>query len=289
MKKLIVLALSLLVLAGCSDARAQLSDPNTAVFSVGDQSLTKGDLYSFMMARDAGYYAINEANRIIFDQEVPVSDQMRAEAEETLNSYRSMFGDSFTSYLQSYGFADEEDYLNNSLLLSIQSQALTEKYINENCDTLTARYSPKKIRLMQFTDETAANTALEALKNGADFAETASANGSSVSSEETVATTQSSYATNVLAYLSVVTEPGLSEVIADDSAANFYIVQVTDTNPENFRDEVVSAIAAMSTISSESTIHYFEKYNFTVYDKTIYDQLSSNYSDYLVQDNSDSE
>ena len=48
MKKLVLLALGALLLAGCSDARASLKDPKTAVFSVGGQTLTKGEMYNFM-------------------------------------------------------------------------------------------------------------------------------------------------------------------------------------------------------------------------------------------------
>ena len=68
MKKLVLLALGALLLAGCSDARASLKDPKTAVFSVGNQTLTKGDMYNFMLARDAGYFTINEAKKVIFEK-----------------------------------------------------------------------------------------------------------------------------------------------------------------------------------------------------------------------------
>lgn len=283
MKKLVLLALGALLLAGCSDARASLKDPKTAVFSVGNQTLTKGDMYNFMLARDAGYFTINEAKKVIFEKEVPVTDEMRSEAEETLNTYKTMLSDSFASYLQSYGFADEEEYLNNSLLVSLQAQELTKVYVNEKFGDLVSRYSPKKIRIMQFTDEATANQALEQVKSGANFEETATSLGSSVSAAETIATTQSSYATNVLSTLSVITDPTLTDVIADDNGANFYIVQVIATDAESFKDEAVDTIASISALSSEASIFYFEKYNFTVYDKTIYDQLESNYADYLIQ------
>ena len=136
---------------------------------------------------------------------------------------------------------------------------------------------------MQFTDEATANQALEQVKSGANFEETATSLGSSVSAAETIATTQSSYATNVLSTLSVITDPTLTDVIADDNGANFYIVQVIATDAESFKDEAVDTIASISALSSEASIFYFEKYNFTVYDKTIYDQLESNYADYLIQ------
>ena len=240
-------------------------------------------MYNFMLARDAGYFTINEAKKVIFEKEVPVTDEMRSEAEETLNTYKTMLGDSFASYLQSYGFADEEEYLNNSLLVSLQAQELTKVYVNEKFGDLVSRYSPKKIRIMQFTDEATANQALEQVKSGANFEETATSLGSSVSAAETIATTQSSYATNVLSTLSVITDPTLTDVIADDNGANFYIVQVIATDAESFKDEAVDTIASISALSSEASIFYFEKYNFTVYDKTIYDQLESNYADYLIQ------
>lgn len=83
--------------------------------------------------------------------------------------------------------------------------------------------------------------------------------------------------------LSVSSDPTLTDVIADDNGANFYIVQVIATDAESFKDEAVDTIASISALSSEASIFYFEKYNFTVYDKTIYDQLESNYADYLIQ------
>lgn len=64
MKKLVLLALGALLLAGCSDARASLKDPKTAVFSVGNQTLTKGDMYNFMLARDAGYFTIMKQRKL---------------------------------------------------------------------------------------------------------------------------------------------------------------------------------------------------------------------------------
>lgn len=283
MKKLILLALSALLLAGCSDARASIKNGKETIFSVGDQSLTKGEMYNFMLARDAAYYTISEAKKIIFEKEVPVTDEMKAQAQSTLDSYQIMFGGQFLSYLQSYGFTDEQDYLENSLIPSLQSEQLTTVYVKENFDALVSRYSPKKIQIMQFTNKDTANAALAAVQGGADFTQTATDNGSLMDSAETIATTQSSYPTNVLSYLTTMNEPTLSEVIPDDSDANFYIVKVVSATPSEFSEEAAATIGAISAIASEASIYYFKKYNFTVYDKTIYDQLESNYSDYLVQ------
>ena len=280
-----MLALAALLLTGCSDAQAALKDPKTAVFTVGDQTLTKGEMYSFMTARDAGYFAINEAKKVILENEVPVTEDMKKEAQTALDSYKSMLGDTFNDYLASYGFADEEDYLNNNLILSLRSEQLTKNFINENFDAMVSRYTPKKIKMMQFTDLAKATEALQQVKDGGNFDEIATASGSTVSAAETIATVQSQYPATVLTFLASTTDPTLSEVIVDDNGTNFYIVQVLSTNAQDFKEQAVDTFAAIPALSSEASVFYFDKYNFTVYDITIYNQLKANYKDYLIQDN----
>lgn len=283
MKKIILLALSALLLTGCSDARAKLKNPKEVIFSISDQSLTKGEMYSFMLARDAAYYTVNEAKNIICNQEVPVTDEMKAEAQTSLDSFRTMFGEAYQSYLQSYGFADEQDYLDNSLIPGLQNQELNAKYVNDNWDALISRYSPKKVQIMQFASQETATAALDAVKGGADFTQIATDMTSLMAPEETIATTQSSYPTNVLSYLASMNEAGMSDLIADDNGANFYIVKVVSATPTDYKEEAIDTISAISAITTEALIYYFEKYDFTVYDKTIYDQLEANYSEYLIQ------
>ena len=279
-----MLALAAILLAGCSDAQAAVKDPKTAIFSVGDQTLTKGEMYSFMTARDAGYFAINESKKVILENEVPVTEEMKTEAQAALDSYKAMLGDNFNDYLASYGFADEEDYLNNNLILSLRAEQLTKNFITENYDTMVSRYTPKKIKLMQFTALDKATAALQQVKDGGNFDEVATANGSAVSAAETIATVQSQYPATVLTFLGSTTDPTLSEVIVDDNGTNFYIVQVLSTNANDFKDQAIDTFAAIPQLSSEASVYYFEKYGFTVYDITIYNQLKANYKEYLIQD-----
>lgn len=61
MKKLIALFTLLIALAGCSDAVAKLSAPNTKVLEIGDTVITQGEMYQFMTASDTSTLIINMA------------------------------------------------------------------------------------------------------------------------------------------------------------------------------------------------------------------------------------
>ena len=56
--KVFASALALTVLAGCTDATAKLPDSSTALFSVGNKTITKGDVYSLMNSTSGASTAI---------------------------------------------------------------------------------------------------------------------------------------------------------------------------------------------------------------------------------------
>ena len=86
MKKLWTLALAagLLALSGCSDAVAEISNGSEVVFSVGDRSVTREDMFTTYKSSGASYI-IQEATRYIVDQEVETTEEMEKQAQEELD------------------------------------------------------------------------------------------------------------------------------------------------------------------------------------------------------------
>ena len=114
------------MLVGCSDASAKLSDSSTAIFSVGNKTITKGDMFTTMETMSGADTAINDATSTISSLEVEVTDDIKSQAEDTLSTYKSMYGDTFSNNLESQGIT-EEDYVNDYIIPSLLAEQRKQK------------------------------------------------------------------------------------------------------------------------------------------------------------------
>jgi len=278
--------LALTMLAGCKDATAKLNDSSTSLIKIGSKTITKGDLYELMNSAYGATTVINDANKTIADLEIEVTDEMKETAESTLETYVSMYGDSFTSYLEQVGMT-EEDYVNETLIPSLQAEQLVNKYIEDQWDTLVSTYKPVKATLISFTSEDDANAALEEVNGGTD-AETAAGNHNGTYTESKVYTTEStSLDSMVRTILFAATEDDGWAHVPGSDGSTYYLIKVDNSDPSSFKDEAVEALSTISDVSDDSTTYFFKKYNFHIYDKTIYDAVAADYPDNLVQDMDD--
>lgn len=281
--------LALTPLAGCTDAQAKLKDSSTALFSVGSKTVTKGELFSKMVSTSGASQVTSDATKIISSKEIEVTDDMQESAESTLKSYKSLYGDSFESYLETAGMS-EDDYLNDYLIPSLQAEKLPETYLNENWANVVDLYNPVKATVLEFTESTDAEAALSELKDGSKTAsEAASGHNSSSTGESQIYTIEDTDLDSIVRTVisSNTADDGWTEVPASDGSA-YYVVRVDDNEPNNFKDECIEALKDVDQVSSDATTYFFKKYGFHVYDKTIYDALEEDYPDYLVQDMEDS-
>lgn len=282
MKKILVLAACMLLLVGCSDATAKITNGSETVVTVGDQSYTREELYNFMTNYGGSYYAVVNAQKTILDTEVPVTDEMISSVDSTLELYSQMMGSYFETYLQSQGFAGSEQY-REVLIQNEQLNELYKKYVEANYDSLSSSFAPKKIQLMKFGTEEEANTALQAVKDGNDFATVAQENKSTVDGAAQLVTSTSSFETVVQYAINTQAVGELSEVIGNDDKTAYYVLKVLSTDAAELKEEAIPVIATAETIADQSIQYYFKEYNFTVYDINLYNQLQQSYSDLLNQ------
>ncbi|MBR2067137.1 MAG: hypothetical protein IJ875_02605 [Solobacterium sp.] len=288
MKKTTKIILSLVLLAGlsgCEDATAKLKDANTTLIKVGKTAITKGDLYNHMVGSTGSSTVISKASTLIAQEEIPVTDEMKADAQESLDSYKAYYGDPFVKHLEQIGMSEEE-YLNENLIASLQAAELPKKYIEENFNNLASTYSPIKAILLDFSSQDDANKALAELKEGKkDLATIVADNNSTSSTEPTIYTINSTSIDSVVRTVLTSTTPadGWIKAAASDGAS-YVVLKVEENDPEKFKDEAIDALSSISVIQNESTNYWFTKYNFHIYDKTIYDSVKTNYPTYLVQD-----
>lgn len=282
--KAIAAGLALITLTGCTDAMAKLPDSSTTIFTVGGKSVTKGDIYSMLNSTVGATTAINNANKVISQAEIEVTDEMKESAESTLESYKTYYGDTFTTYLEQMGITDEE-YLNDYLIPSLQAEKLSGKYIEENFAKIISMYTPLKATLLTFSSEDDANAALSELKGGSKDAATAAKDHNSTSTGESkIYTIESTDIDSTVRTVLNSSKPddGWTMVPAADSSS-FVVLKVDDNNPENFKDEAIETLSDVKNIQNDSTTYWFKKYGFHVYDKTVYDAVAADYPDNLVQ------
>jgi hypothetical protein len=290
MKKINLLLASVLAvapLAGCTDATAKISDAKTALFTVGKTNVTKGTVYTLMNSAAGATTAVNDANKTIAAAEVEVTDEMKTTAESTLASYKSLYGDTFTTYLQQQNMTEDE-YVNDYLIPSQQAEKLTSKYLEDNFDEVCSSYQVVKATILEFTSKDDADAALAELKAGTKTAaEAASGHNSTSTGTSTVYTLESTDVNSMVRTVINSGSPsdGWSEV-PEDSASTFAVVKVDDNTPSNFKDEAITALSSISSVSTAATTYFFKKYNFHIYDITVYDGVKADHPDNLVQDES---
>jgi foldase protein PrsA len=63
----------------------------------------------------------------------------------------------------------------------------------------------------------------------------------------------------------------------------YYVVEVVENDASNMKDEVITALAGLSDMSTTAEESYFKKYKFHIYDKPLYDAVMESYPNYIVQ------
>ncbi len=298
MKKYIILTLAILsvfLFTGCSDATADISDKNTTLFTIGNTKYTTGDLYDDMLDDDSGNAIVNMAMRLIAEAEIETTDEITEAAQELYDSYVETMEESFDSFLegiQYYGYEDEEEFMEYCVSVS-KAEALLDLYVDENWDDLMEEYQPIMARIMFFdasslgTDAARENAqaALDAVAAGESFATVAEeySDDTDLAEETLYFRSSADLDDNVLEYLLTCTTTGLSDIITNEDSDGYYIVQVTNINYSQMKDDIVAELEDDDDFSDSVYRYYFQKHEFTIYDIDVYNDIVDNYSNYFVQ------
>ena len=285
MKKLFPILLVLVLLVGCSDATAKVSGSSTSLITMDGAKVTKGQIYSIMANQDPTATVLQMATKIVLNKEIGLTDEVKALADTQLATIKTSLGDSLQTYLDYYGYADVQALYDENIVPGIQQELLVKKHVTENFDTFAVTYFPRKTRIIETTTEALATAAIAEIKAGADFGAVAKKYSSTTyTGAEQIVYSATSLAADVLTFVQSTTVPTLSPTaIADTTTGKFYVVQVTVADPAKFKDEIISTFATEDTFVSLALATYFKSGKFKIYDKSIYDLFSTNYSSYMIQ------
>lgn len=288
MKKLFIISIiCLLLLGGCSakNKNAEISAGNDVLVTIGDKKITKSSIYNVMLNNNGMNAILQEVQKEILDKEIETTPEMEEEAKKSLENLSSLYGDNFKDMVKYYGYADEDDFYENGLLFNVRVEHLIAKYVSMNFETLKETYKPKKVNVLIFAGIEDASNAHAAIEKGTSFKEAAETfNATSTYLDHVVTSGNTFFNSNVLAYINGVEEPAYSGTILSSSDSTCFLVEVISTDPAEFEEEAVDAIVNdISSISNDALIHYLKEYNFTIYDKGMYDLFHEKNPDFLVQ------
>jgi foldase protein PrsA len=284
MKKFLIIGILALALAGCGDAYAKITNAKGTIVSIGNKSVTRGQLFELMMNQDPASTVITIAKQVIMDEKVEITDAIRAKAAESLVEIKESFGAEFADYIKRFGYKDEADYVEKALIPFAQQEALVKQYVTENFETIATTYFPRKIRVIQTKTEEDAKAAINEVKDGGNF-ETVAAKYSSAASykgELKLVHSESGYPAVITTFLKTALQPTLTaEPLKDATTSLFYVVQVVESQPSRYQEEAIEELIGLSSVAETMFVKLFKEGGFKVYDKIIFDILKSDYSKYL--------
>ncbi len=284
LSKKILLTLSLATLTACSDAVTKVNKANDVLMKVGKNTITKGELYTSMKQAFGASTVNSMAIKQIAALEVPVNEEMKKAAKDTLNNYKKLYGDSFKSYLSNTKMT-EEQYLNDYLIPSQQAQKLAEKYIQANYAEISKKYQPVQASVIIFKDEKKANEALTELKKAnANIEEIAKKYNSTNKFIKKIFTLDSKEVDSLVrnAIQSQKKELGWTLVKSSDGVT-FNLVLIDSKDVNKLQKEITEHLKKDSSITADANTFYFKKYNFHVYDKVVYDALKADFPNIVIQ------
>ena len=299
MKKLVKIALlsfiTVALLAGCKDATATVSNPKEMLIKIGNVTVTKGDVYAEMMKDDASNTVVNLALKQIANAEVETTDDIKKEAQSTYDDYKAQIestGVDFETGLKQYGYASAEEFM-DYCISTVKADRLLDKYIDENWDKLVEENKPVKAKMIWVDGSNGmedaqkeANEAIALLKSGVSFEEVSEKyNDRQAYAEEKLYTlaNNSTLDYNVLQFMLNTATPTLSEAIQANTGSAYYVVQVTNTNINQMKDEFITAYKNMTNTRDTVFHNYFKAHKFTIYDIDVFNTVKANYPSYLVQ------
>lgn len=280
-----------LLLSGCSSASATISNNDEKLMTIGSTTYTKGDEYELLKSSNGANMTVELIRQEILNKEIGVDDDIKKAAQEKYNTFEKTTKDLETQ-IKNAGYKSKEDYIEKVLVPSVQSEKLTEKYFTDGKDEIKKKYKPSVAKILKCQDEKTAKKALEAIKKDTkleDVYKEYSTESSTYKNEDTLVTTSSTdLPTRLVNTLASEKKTGVIDEVftADDKNSadkSAYVAILVDNDYDKILDKIKENLSSSSTISKETLVYYLKKYDFKVYDQTIFDYLKSNNPAYLVE------
>ena len=167
MKKILCCLALLFALTGCKDAVSGVTNGDEALITVGKTEITKNDVYTGLKTENGVSSIISKITAFVVEKEVPVTDEIKKEANEYLAEVKKSISDeNWKAFLQTMGYKNDQQYIDERVILSVQANELTTTYVNENYDQLKEEFQIRKVQIFQTADSKVAAEVQEKVKKG---------------------------------------------------------------------------------------------------------------------------
>lgn len=275
-------ALLLFTMVGCSDATTNVSDKNETLITIGNEKITKGDVYEGLLAQGNITPVTEALTKAIAAKAVETTDEIKDSAKASMDALKTNNKD-WDAYLKTNGYTNEDELL-DELIVQVKESKITTSYVSELYETLVTRFEPRKLQVISISEDKKdkVNEAHKKAKDGEDFTEIADTygNGKYVG-KESVYTNASGLGADVWKTVLETAEGEVSKQAAYDPENKiYYIIKVVDAKTNEFKDEAVSVIASVSEtndeglkMNEEAFKYYLNKFDYSIHDVTVYSAL----------------
>ena len=290
MKKILCCLALLFALTGCKDAVSGVTNGDEALITVGKTEITKNDVYTGLKTENGVSSIISKITAYVVEKEVPVTDEIKKEANEYLAEVKKSISDeNWKAFLQTMGYKNDQQYIDERVILSVQANELTTTYINENYDQLKEEFQIRKVQIFQTADSKVATEVQEKVKKGElTIPEAVKAYKDKVvtttfTGNDQVITNATSLDSSIIENIMKVTEDDTLLDVYQFSAdlKKFYVVNVVSIDVTF--DEARETLLGISNVADKGFAHYLEKYEFTIYDIDLFNGINAQAPTYIVQ------
>lgn len=127
----IIVIILLIVLIAVSYRNTKTKNGSDIVVKVNGKTVTADDLYSKLKDQYGRSYAIDIIDNYIINKEIKTTSDMKKSAESTIKSYKSQYGDQYSSLISYYGASNDAEF-KELIIKQNKLTTITKNYIKEN-------------------------------------------------------------------------------------------------------------------------------------------------------------
>lgn len=126
----IVVAILLVILICVSYRNTKTKDGSEIVVQVDGKTVTADDLYTELKSQNGRVVAIDIIDDYIINKEYKTTKEMKEEAESTVQSYKSNYGDQYESLIAYYGASNDAEF-KEIIIKQNKISNITQDYVEE--------------------------------------------------------------------------------------------------------------------------------------------------------------
>lgn len=280
MKKLTLIVLLLVVIAGCSKPsfKAKLED-SKPLFTYKGKAYGEADAFDSLISNDSGAILMNSLETLAIEdlrKEKPID--VSKEVEEQLQAIKTNLGDTYDEYMKT-NYGSEANFISTVLEPEMYLIANFKGSLEAmDKDEIVSKYGFKMIRAYLFTDEASAKKVSEILATSKDL-----------NAVDTGVTAQGKTDILYTSKMNVLTEAmkksidtlknPYDSVIYSDSSESYYVFVYSPT--EGDLTSMISTVIYQTSFLDEKVAEVLKGRGFEVYDSRLIERLKKDYSLYF--------